>query len=119
MDLNFAADGDLRELSAEEAWETIENFAQGQKEWDKPFKAITEQELASLKAQANKFFGNEKVWFEIPRCIAWEKVDNPRPQNTPQVLPSFEIYTPPMTNPEEVKETIGVPMEVIFDEKKL
>nr|GEV93822.1 zinc finger, CCHC-type [Tanacetum cinerariifolium] len=31
MDLNFATDGDLRELSAEEAWETIENFAQGQK----------------------------------------------------------------------------------------
>ncbi|GJT88237.1 hypothetical protein Tco_1069954 [Tanacetum coccineum] len=31
-------DGDLRELSAEEAWRTIENFAQGQKEctsWDK------------------------------------------------------------------------------------
>ncbi|GKA98771.1 hypothetical protein Tco_0826708 [Tanacetum coccineum] len=31
-------DGDLRELSSEEAWRTIENFAQGQKEctsWDK------------------------------------------------------------------------------------
>ncbi|GKE40766.1 hypothetical protein Tco_1464171 [Tanacetum coccineum] len=25
-------DGNLRELSSEEAWETIENFAQGQKE---------------------------------------------------------------------------------------
>ncbi|GKF33344.1 hypothetical protein Tco_0106544, partial [Tanacetum coccineum] len=60
MDLNFAADGDLRKLSAEEAWETRENFAQGQKEWDKPFKAITEQELASLRAQGNELFGNEK-----------------------------------------------------------
>ncbi|GKA00846.1 hypothetical protein Tco_0673511 [Tanacetum coccineum] len=60
MDLNFAADGYLRELSAEEACETIENFALGQKEWDKPFKAITEQELASLRAQANELFGNEK-----------------------------------------------------------
>ncbi|GJW27536.1 hypothetical protein Tco_0044411 [Tanacetum coccineum] len=60
MVLNFAADGDLRELSAKEAWETIENFVQGQKEWDKPFKAITEQELASLRAQANELFGNEK-----------------------------------------------------------
>ncbi|GJU17093.1 hypothetical protein Tco_1145059 [Tanacetum coccineum] len=54
-------------LSAEEAWETIENLPQGQKEWDKPFKAIIEQELASLRAQANELFGNEKVWFEMPR----------------------------------------------------
>ncbi|GJW98635.1 hypothetical protein Tco_0180443 [Tanacetum coccineum] len=77
MDLNFAADGDLREISAEEAWETIENFAQGQKE-----------------------------------CIAWDKVDNPSPQSTPQVLPSFEVYTPPVTYPEEVEETLGTSMEV-------
>ncbi|GKA81000.1 hypothetical protein Tco_0787692 [Tanacetum coccineum] len=83
--------GDLRELSAEEAWETIEIFSQGQKEWDKPFKAITEQELASLRAQANELLGNEKVWFEIPRCIAWDKVDNLSPQSTPQVFPSFEM----------------------------
>ncbi|GJV61286.1 hypothetical protein Tco_1467386 [Tanacetum coccineum] len=66
MDLNFAADGDLRELSAEEAWKTIENFAQGQKEGDKPFKAITKQELASLRTQANELFGNEKVLVEMP-----------------------------------------------------
>ncbi|GKB61976.1 hypothetical protein Tco_0918162 [Tanacetum coccineum] len=32
MDLDFAADGNLREISGEEAWEAIENFAQGQKE---------------------------------------------------------------------------------------
>ncbi|GJT88401.1 reverse transcriptase domain-containing protein [Tanacetum coccineum] len=32
MDLDFAADGNLRELSGKEAWEAIENFAQGQKE---------------------------------------------------------------------------------------
>ncbi|GJX58664.1 hypothetical protein Tco_0290054 [Tanacetum coccineum] len=36
MDLDFAADEDFRELSGEEAWEAIENFAQGQKEWDNP-----------------------------------------------------------------------------------
>ncbi|GJX50379.1 hypothetical protein Tco_0277224 [Tanacetum coccineum] len=74
--------GDLRELSAKEAWKTIENFSQGQKEWDKPFKAITEQELASLRAQENELFGNEKV------------------------------YTPPVTYLEEVEETIGILMEV-------
>ncbi|GJY92653.1 hypothetical protein Tco_0508435 [Tanacetum coccineum] len=28
MDIDFATDGNLRELSGEEAWETIENFAQ-------------------------------------------------------------------------------------------
>ncbi|GJS87943.1 hypothetical protein Tco_0770579 [Tanacetum coccineum] len=83
MDLNFAADGDLKELIAEEAWETIENFCQGQKEWDKPFKAITKQELASLRAQANEFFGNRNVWFEMPREIP--SVD----ELEPQLLPNF------------------------------
>ncbi|GJV65209.1 hypothetical protein Tco_1476037 [Tanacetum coccineum] len=99
MDLNFATDEDLRELSAEEAWETIENFAQGQKEWDKPFKAITEQELAILKAQANELCGNEKVSFEILRFISWDKVDNPSPQSTLQVLPSFEETKEEPTHP--------------------
>ncbi|GKA21956.1 hypothetical protein Tco_0707918 [Tanacetum coccineum] len=82
MDINFAEDGDLKELSTEEAWETIENFAQGQKKWDKPFKAIPEQELAILRAQANELFTNKKVSFEIPMCIAWDKVDNLSPQRT-------------------------------------
>nr|GEV00423.1 hypothetical protein [Tanacetum cinerariifolium] len=45
-------------------------------------------------------------------CIAWDKVDNPSPQSTPQVLPSFEEYTPPVTHPKEVKEIIEIPMEV-------
>ncbi|GJW71034.1 hypothetical protein Tco_0127951 [Tanacetum coccineum] len=118
MDLNFAADGGggggggPKELSAEEAWETIENFAQGQKEWDKPFKPITEQELASLRAQENELFGNEKVLFEMPMCIAWDKVDKACPQSAPQVLPSFEEYTLPVTYPEEVEETLGIPIEV-------
>ncbi|GKA88797.1 putative reverse transcriptase domain-containing protein [Tanacetum coccineum] len=46
------------------------------------------------------------------RGIAWDKVENPNPQSTPQVLPSFEEYTPPMTHLEEVEETINIPMEV-------
>ncbi|GKC29363.1 hypothetical protein Tco_1036657, partial [Tanacetum coccineum] len=41
-----------------------------------------------------------------------DKVDYPSPQSTPQVLPSIEVYTPPVTHPEEVEETIGTPMEV-------
>ncbi|GJS36246.1 hypothetical protein Tco_0534628 [Tanacetum coccineum] len=60
----------------------------------------------------------------IPKCMSWldaydesigdmeDKVDNPSPQSIPQVLPSFEVYTPLVTYPEEVDETIGISMEV-------
>ncbi|GKE82966.1 hypothetical protein Tco_1552966, partial [Tanacetum coccineum] len=41
-----------------------------------------------------------------------DKVDNLSPQSTIQVLPSFEVYTLPVTHPKEVEETIGIPMEV-------
>ncbi|GJZ02170.1 hypothetical protein Tco_0520131 [Tanacetum coccineum] len=106
------ADGNLRELSGEEAWEAIENFVQGQKEWDNPPNIISEQKVANLKAQAKRLFGNEDVWVEMHRGIAWDKVENPNPQNTPQVFPLFEEYAPPVTYPEEVEETIGTPIEV-------
>nr|GEV14771.1 hypothetical protein [Tanacetum cinerariifolium] len=53
------------ELSVEEAWEAIENFAQGQKEWDNPPNIIYEQEVANLKAQAKRLFRNENVWVEM------------------------------------------------------
>ncbi|GJR14547.1 retrovirus-related pol polyprotein from transposon TNT 1-94 [Tanacetum coccineum] len=86
--LDFAADGNLRELSGEEAWEAIKNFAQGQKEWDNPPNIISEQELANLKAQAKRLFRNEKF------------------------LPSFEENTPPVTYPNEVEEIIGILIEV-------
>ncbi|GJR80150.1 hypothetical protein Tco_0150935 [Tanacetum coccineum] len=62
---------------------------------------------------------------KMPKCMAWlddepigdldmmeDKVDSPSPQSTPQVLPSFEIYTLPVTYLEVVDETIGIPMEV-------
>ncbi|GJT14891.1 hypothetical protein Tco_0873597 [Tanacetum coccineum] len=41
-----------------------------------------------------------------------DKAENPSPQSTPQVLLSFEVYTPPVTYPKEVDETIGIPMEI-------
>ncbi|GJQ99809.1 hypothetical protein Tco_0522794 [Tanacetum coccineum] len=84
MDLDFAADGNLRELS----------------------------EVANLKPQAKRLFGNENVWVEMHKGIAWDKVENSSPQSTPQVLPSFEVYTPPVTHPKEIEETIGIPREV-------
>ncbi|GJV23546.1 hypothetical protein Tco_1376241 [Tanacetum coccineum] len=107
-----SADGNLRELSGEEAWETIENFAQGQKESDNPPNIISEQEIENLKVQAKRLFGNENIWVEMHRNIAWDKVENPNPQNTPQVPPSFKEATLPVTHPEEVDETIGTPIEV-------
>ncbi|GJR48372.1 hypothetical protein Tco_1316475 [Tanacetum coccineum] len=41
-----------------------------------------------------------------------DEAENPSPQSTSQVLPSFEVYTPPVTYPEEVEDTIGILMEV-------
>ncbi|GKC15442.1 hypothetical protein Tco_1012224 [Tanacetum coccineum] len=72
---------------------------------------------------------------KLPRCMSFlystnaydepicsldrrNKVDNPSPQSTPQVIPSFKEYTP--TYPEEVVETLGTPMEVeLLDQMKL
>ncbi|GJV11980.1 hypothetical protein Tco_1353521 [Tanacetum coccineum] len=112
MDLDFAADGNLRELSGEEGWEAIENFAQGQKEWDNPPNIISKQEVANLKARAKRLFANENVWVEMHRGIAWDKVENPNPQSTPQVFPLFEENTLPMTYPDEIEKVIGIPIEV-------
>ncbi|GKE18991.1 hypothetical protein Tco_1426568, partial [Tanacetum coccineum] len=109
--LDFAADGNLRELSGEEAWETIENFDQGQKEWDNPPNIISKQEVANLKAQEKRLFGNEDVWVEMHRGIAWDKVENSDPQSTLQVLSSFEEYTQLVTCTEEVEKTLGTPIE--------
>ncbi|GJU79932.1 hypothetical protein Tco_1282297 [Tanacetum coccineum] len=127
IDINYAAGGNLRRLSAEEAWETIKDCAQCDKQWKNPTSTISDQTIANLKAQLVK---NEVVRVMIPKCMSWldafyepigymeDKVDNPSPQSTPQVLPSFEVYTPPVTYPEEVNETIGILMEVSFGPHK-
>nr|GEZ30786.1 hypothetical protein [Tanacetum cinerariifolium] len=62
----------------------------------------------------------------MPKCMAWlddepigdldtieDKAKTPSPQSTPQVFPSFEVYTPPVTHLEEVEETIGISMETL------
>nr|GEY02621.1 reverse transcriptase domain-containing protein [Tanacetum cinerariifolium] len=69
---------------------------------------------------------NEVVRVKIHKCMSWldaydepigdidmmeDKIDNPSPQSTSQVLPSFKVYTPPVTYPKEVEETLGTPME--------
>ncbi|GJV63404.1 hypothetical protein Tco_1474232 [Tanacetum coccineum] len=65
------------------------------------------------------------VMVKMPKCMAWlddepigdldtmkDKVDNSSPQCTPQVLSSIKLYTPPVTHPKEIEDTIGIPMEV-------
>ncbi|GKE10114.1 hypothetical protein Tco_1413665 [Tanacetum coccineum] len=48
-----------------------------------------------------------------------DKAEKP-PQSTPQVLPSFEVYTPPVTYPEEVEDILGTQIEVEpLDQTKL
>ncbi|GJW78402.1 putative reverse transcriptase domain-containing protein [Tanacetum coccineum] len=79
---------------------------------------------------AAQLVGNEMVRVKIPRCMSWlgttdacddhiggqdmknNEVGNMSPKSTPQILPSFEEYTKPVTCSKEVKETIGIPMEV-------
>ena len=41
-----------------------------------------------------------------------DEVNNTNLQSTPQLPPSLEEYTPPVTYPEEVEENIGTPIEV-------
>ncbi|GJZ10323.1 putative reverse transcriptase domain-containing protein [Tanacetum coccineum] len=70
---------------------------------------------------------NEVVRVKIPKCMSWldaydepisdldmmeDNVDNLNPQSTLQVFPLFDVYTPSMTYPKEVEETIGLPIKV-------
>ena len=122
------ANGDLRELNAEEAWDTIEDCAQYYYRVDNPTNVSTSQLTTNFKDHKTSLFGDEYVNVEIPKWMSpniivqnehignldtmEDEVDNPSPQSTPQVLPSIEAHTPPVTYLEEVEETLGIPMEV-------
>nr|GEY40245.1 ribonuclease H-like domain-containing protein [Tanacetum cinerariifolium] len=85
MPINYAADGRLRKLRLEVAWETIEDLARYEEEgWNDP----VIQEEGSLD------------------------YENPDIEYTLQVIPSFEENAPPVTYPDKVEETIGLPIEV-------
>ncbi|GKB00776.1 hypothetical protein Tco_0828769 [Tanacetum coccineum] len=96
MSLDFATDEDLRELSVEEAWETIEDYAQCNKEWDNP-PNVSDQSLANLRALAKKLFRNKKVIVEMFRCVEW--------------LDSTKTYDQHIGNLDMMED------KVIFDEK--
>ncbi|GJZ81239.1 hypothetical protein Tco_0646233 [Tanacetum coccineum] len=53
---------------------------------------------------------------ELPKSVLKktnkEDLDCKMPTKYPQVLASFKEYTPPVTYPEEVEETLGTPVEV-------
>ncbi|GJR44672.1 hypothetical protein Tco_1312775 [Tanacetum coccineum] len=93
QDTRSQVGGNLRVLSAEEAWETIEDCAQYDKQWKNPTSTIPDQTIANLKTQLVE---NEVVRVRIPKCMAWlddepirdpntmeDKVDNPSPQRIP------------------------------------
>lgn len=113
MDIDHAADGDLWGLSVDEAWETIENYAQLAKKRDNPTSVVTDQLIASLREQARSFFGDNRPIDEIPRYMEWfnstiiqdEHIGNPdtMEDEVDNISPlSFEAYTPPVTYLEEV-----------------
>ncbi|GKA67327.1 hypothetical protein Tco_0767135 [Tanacetum coccineum] len=94
------------------------------KKCSNPTSAISDETIANPNAQ---IVGDYMVRVKIPKCMSWlyaydepigyfdmmeDKVDNPSPQSTPQVLLSFEVYTPSVTYSEEVEDTLGTPMEV-------
>ena len=131
MELDHAVYGDFRELSGEEAWETIENFIQGHKRREKPLDTISEHEKERLKFHAKRLFGDESMWFEWRKEIEWDikmfreptppvgdlnimedKVENLSALDSPQTPPSLDVYTPPTTYPEELDETLGILMEI-------
>ncbi|GKA49434.1 hypothetical protein Tco_0742507 [Tanacetum coccineum] len=68
IDINYAAGGNLRGLSAEEAWETIMDCAQCDKQWKTPTSTISDQTIANLKDQ---LVGNEVVRVKIPSYVSW------------------------------------------------
>nr|GEV96454.1 hypothetical protein [Tanacetum cinerariifolium] len=115
IDINYATGENLKGLSAEEAWETIEDCAQCDKQWKNPTSTIYDQTIAILK---DLLVGNEVVRVKIPSCISWlyaydeplgdldmmeDKVENQSPQK-PQPLhscPSLEVELGEERDPEQ------------------
>ncbi|GJZ73080.1 zf-CCHC domain-containing protein [Tanacetum coccineum] len=95
LGIDLEPGGNLRGLSAEEVWVTIEDCVQCDKQWKNPTSTIFDQTIANLKAQ---LVGNEVVRVKIPKCMSWidaydesigdldvmeDKAENSSPQSTP------------------------------------
>ncbi|GJT01557.1 hypothetical protein Tco_0822726 [Tanacetum coccineum] len=121
--INLTAEGDLRKFSDIGAWYAIEDCAKYDRKCSNPTSVISDETIANPNAQ---IVGDDMVRVQLPRCLAWldydEHVDSLStidnevgitiPESTTQTLPSFEEYTSPVTYPEEVKKTLGTPIEV-------
>ncbi|GKE35786.1 hypothetical protein Tco_1455108 [Tanacetum coccineum] len=113
--------------------ETLRKSDQMHQSFEKSSTTMTRKldDMIELPKSQHKRTYNRNLECEIfmakmPKCMSWltyyepigdlgmmeDKVDNPSLQSTLQVLLSFEVYTPPVTYPEEVEETIGIPIEV-------
>ncbi|GKA66802.1 hypothetical protein Tco_0766610 [Tanacetum coccineum] len=87
--MNYAVEDQLRKMSAKKAWNTIEELARYEEEgWNNPI----------FPEEGSLTYKNANI--------------DANPQSSPQVFPSFEVYTPPVTYLEEVEDTTGIPMEV-------
>ncbi|GJR90538.1 putative reverse transcriptase domain-containing protein, partial [Tanacetum coccineum] len=108
------AEGDLRKFSDIGAWYAIEEYAQYDKNYRNPTSAISDETIANLNSQ---IVGDDMVKVQVPRHVdSLSTMDNEvgftSPESTTQTLPSFEEYTPLVTYLEEVKKTLGTPIEV-------
>ncbi|GJR77749.1 hypothetical protein Tco_0090114 [Tanacetum coccineum] len=98
------------ELSGEEAQgKPYENFAPRPKEWDNPPNIISEQEVANLKAQAKRLFGNKNVWVEMHRGIAWDKevIENSNAPPITKVVEGVETTIAPTIAEEKAQRRFG------------
>ncbi|GJV66660.1 hypothetical protein Tco_1482169 [Tanacetum coccineum] len=86
-DIDHAAGGVLMELSVEESWETIEDCAKCDKQWQNLTSTISDQSIANLKAQLG---GNEMVRVKIPRQVPIFDEPDPQPQPLPS-CPSLDV----------------------------
>ncbi|GJT64216.1 hypothetical protein Tco_1015696, partial [Tanacetum coccineum] len=68
IDINHVAGGNLKGLSAEEAWDPIEDCAQCDKQWKNLNNTIFDQTITNLK---DHLVGNEVVRVKIPKCMSW------------------------------------------------
>ncbi|GJZ44396.1 hypothetical protein Tco_0591651, partial [Tanacetum coccineum] len=68
IDINYAAGGNLKGLSAKEAWETIEDYTQCDKQWKNSSNTISDQTITNLK---DYLVWNEVVRVKIPKCKSW------------------------------------------------
>ncbi|GKD80392.1 ribonuclease H-like domain-containing protein, partial [Tanacetum coccineum] len=102
--IDYAAGGWLKEFE-----NRVMNFIVDQEEKVKQLEEYMDVIRSDFMKLSLEVVGKlkEEIWMEKNRVKKIEKITS-----TPQVLPSFKEYTPPVTYPEEVQETLGTLIEV-------